>query len=215
MRYSDLATDVDETRVTTARCEATGGARWLVPYDDHDGISLLADREALRARYRDHDLGKLSMTERVLGGASVATDPTRTLTTLLQAGEIACWGTHQAGSECVAVLALEPFTRQERDENGVRSTVEAGVLRLTGPLIVAAWHSFTYGCDYGHGVIEEALEVELPPGNYGVTVHRPYAADEDTSPDEHARIPYLIELARLPDDVRATASSIPGGDGWL
>lgn len=203
MRYADAIEEGPVELRTPA-----GGARWVVPYDDYDGISLIADRDALRKRYASHDLRAQDPD------TSVCANVDGTLTTLAGAGEIACWGTHQGGGECVAVIALEPFTAEERRENGARGSVEAGILQLTSPLVVAAWHSFTYGADYQHGELE-ALTVALPLGTYLVTVHRPFAANEEDSPDEHERLPFLIELARVEDGRRAAIESVPGADGWF
>lgn len=185
--------------------------RFLVPYEDFDGISLLACRNALLARYRDHDLRLVGDND--IFTASVANDPTRTLTTLANAREIAAWGTHQAPGTCLAILSLTPFTEEELADNGVKSTVEAGCIALTGELCVGAWHSFTYGADYSHGEIA-CPRITLPEGVYRVTVHRPFRKDEERESLE--KTDFLIHLERVDAAyVSPPLDEVPGADGWL
>jgi len=186
-----------------------GSQRFLVHYEDFDGISLLADRNALLARYRDHDLKLVSD----IFIASVAANPTKTLTSLANAREIAAWGTHQPPGTCLAVISLTPFTEEELEDNGVKSTVEAGCIALTGELYVGAWHSFTYGCDYSHGELA-CPRITLPGGVYRVTVHRPFRNNEERESLE--KTDFLIHL-ELVDAAytRAQLDEVPGADGWL
>lgn len=188
-----------------------GSSRALVRYDDFDGISLVADRNALLTRYRDHDLNTVSDDD--IFTASVAANPTTTLVELANAREVASWGTHQAPGTCTAVLSFTPFTEEELAQNGVKSSLFVGCLALTGELFVGGWHSFTYGCDYRHGEIE-CPRVALPEGLYRVTVHRPFRADEERESVEETV--FLIHLER----VGATHAceelvEVPGADGWL
>lgn len=186
-----------------------GPPRLLVRYDDFDGISLLADRAALLARYRDHDLAQADDIDT----ASVAANPTATLLRLANLHEVIAWGTHQSPGPCLAVLSLAPFTADELHANGVASTLTAGCLALAGELLVGAWHSFTYGCDYRRGELD-CPRVELPSGLYRVTVHRPFRADEDRGSGEPTV--FLIHLERLttPHDPPELVE-LPGADGWL
>lgn len=188
-----------------------GSRRTLVRYDDFDGISLIADRNALLRRYRDHDLNTVSADD--IFTASVAARPSATLVELANAREVASWGTHQSPGTCTAVLSLTPFTDEELGQNGVKSTLSVGCLALTGELFVGAWHSFTYGCDYRHGEIE-CPRVALPAGLYRVTVHRPFRADEEReSMDETV---FLIHLERVAETHTCEdLVEVPGADGWL
>lgn len=188
-----------------------GRQRFMVPYDDFDGISLLACRNALLARYRAHDLNLVSDND--IFHASVAANPTKTLTSLANAREIAAWGTHQAPGTCLAVISLTPFTAEELEDNGMKSTVEAGCIALTGELFVGAWHSFTYGADYSHGEIA-CPRITLPEGVYRVIVHRPFRKDEERESLE--KTDFLIHLARVDAAyTHAPFDRIPGADGWL
>jgi hypothetical protein len=206
MRYSDLARGLEAPQtVDTPQPER----RIVVPYDDFDGISLLADHASLVARYADHDLRKAED----IFTASVAANPVATLTALATAGEVLAWGTHQSPGACFAVLSLTPFSQQERDENGMRSSLDVGVIRLSGPLSVAAWHSFTYGCDYRHGEIE-CPRVDLPLGTYRVTVHRPFGSGEDPKGLDAPMI-FLVSFARADESERVPSSAVPGADGWF
>jgi hypothetical protein len=186
-----------------------GTTRTLVRYEDFDGISLLADRNSLLARYRDHELAKAHEGDMFAG--SVATNPTTTLAELANAREATSWGTHQAPGTCTAVLSLTPFSQAELEENGVKSSLFVGCLALTGELFVGAWHSFTLGADYRHGEIE-CPRVALPEGLYGVTVHRPFSAEEEAEGD----VVFLVHLERVePGFVSENFKEIPGADGWF
>lgn len=188
-----------------------GSIRTLVRYDDFDGISLIADRNALLRRYRDHDLATVGDHE--IFTASVAAKPTVTLIALANAREVASWGTHQAPGTCTAVLSLTPFTDEELAQNGVKSSLFVGCLALTGELFVGAWHSFTYGCDYRHGAID-CPRITLPEGLYRVTVHRPFRADEEReSLDDTV---FLIHLERVGETHTCEQLvAVPGADGWI
>lgn len=188
-----------------------GTTRTLVRYEDFDGISLLADRNALLARYRDHDLSKVSDED--MFKASVTSHPTKTLLELANAREATSWGTHQSPGECIAVFSFTPFRKHELEENSIRSSLYVGHLAITGELFVGAWHSFTYGADYRHGEIE-CPRITVPEGLYRVTVHRPFSADEEAEGDDG--ITFLIHLERVQDgDVAAPLEEIPGADGWF
>jgi hypothetical protein len=163
---------------------------------------MLCDREALLALYRDHDPGH----------SSVATDPTRTLTGLANAGHALAWGTHQSPGDCVAVLAIGPFDADELEVNGMRDRLDVGFIDVRGPVFVAGWHAFTYGVDHLHGELE-APKLEVPPGYYRVTVFRPFAADEESSEDERAL--FLIQLEASPRAAVSAFTTVPGADGWF
>lgn len=186
-----------------------GTTRTLVRYEDFDGISLLADRNALLARYREHDLNKVSDED--MFKASVASNPTKTLVELANAREATAWGTHQSPGECLAVISLTPFSQEELEENGIRSSLFVGCLAVTGEVFVGAWHSFTYGADYRHGEIE-CPRITVPQGLYRVTVHRPFSAEQETDGD----VTFLIQLESVDEaDVAAPFEEIPGADGWF
>jgi hypothetical protein len=187
-----------------------GRRRLLVRYDDFDGISLIADRNALLTRYRDHDLA--TVKDEDLFTASVAANPTTTLVELANAGEVLSWGTHQSPGTCMAVVSLTPFLEEELAQNGVKSSLLVGCLELTGDLYVGGWHTFTYGCDYRHGELDCA-RVELPPGRYRVVVHRPFRADEAGEGVEGPA--FLILLERVESRTCETLVEVPGADGWF
>ena len=183
----------------------------MVRYQDFDGISLLACRNALLTRYREHDLNLVGDND--IFTASVAANPTRTLTQLANAREVAAWGTHQAPGECLAVLSFTPFTEEELADNGMKSTLDAGCIALTGEIYVGAWHAFTYGADYAHGELA-CPRVTLPEGTYRVTVHRPFRADQERESLEGTT--FLIHLERTDaEHVSAPFAEVPGADGWL
>jgi len=142
---------------------------------------------------------------------SVATRPTETLLTLANAHEVISWGTHQSPGRCVAVVSLGAFSEDELRDNAIRSSLDAGCLTLGGTLVVAAWHSFTYGADYRHGELE-APRVELPPGHYRVTVHRPFRqGDEGGEPSPV----FLVSLVAAATDACSELREVPGADGWF
>lgn len=181
--------------------------RW-VEYDDYDGISMLCDRDSLLDRYRDHDLRDSADPHL----HSVARHPIETLLDLTNQHELVAWGTHQP-SECRMILAHAPFSEEERAKHGVRSTLEVGRLVSRGAICVAAWHSFTYGCDYLHGRIESPT-VPWPAGTYAVTVHRPFAAGEPPSDTEPAI--FLVSLIPVGESTPyAPLTAVPGADGWF
>ncbi len=190
---------------------ADGSQRFMVPYEDFDGISLIACRNALLTRYRDHDLNLVSDND--IFTASVAANPTKTLTQLMSAREVAAWGTQQAPGACLAVLSFTPFTEEELADNDIKSTLDAGCITLTGELYVGAWHTFTYGADYAHGELA-CPRVTLPEGTYRVTVHRPFRKDEERESLEGTT--FLIHLERTDaEHVSASVEEVPGADGWL
>lgn len=180
-----------------------GTSRHVVRYEDFDGISLLASRDALRTRYRDHD---------AIVAPSMAMDVNATLLSLANAGEVVAWGTHQTDPR-LAVLSLTPFENDELEANGMKSTLEVGCLTLTGDLYVGAWHTLTYGCDYERGELE-CPRVSLRPGRYRVTVHRPFSATDEEGPEEATM--FMIHLERVADDAPSpTLAEVPGADGWF
>ena len=85
------------------------------------GISLLANRDALLARYRDHELKQMSDNDKLLASLIVA--PNEILTELAHAREVVAWGTHQPPGACLAVLSLTPFSAEELADNGMKSSV--------------------------------------------------------------------------------------------
>lgn len=183
-----------------------GSVRYVVPYDDYDGISLIADRDALLARYRHHDVRGEPPA------ASVTDDPTATLTALANANELVAWGTHQPIGSVVAVVSLTPFAAGELEQNRILTSIDAGCLQLNGELYVAAWHSFTYGCDHQRGEID-CPRLTLPPGRYRVTVHRPLR--EGAEPPDGTLV-FLIHLDRMADgQTCAPLTAVPGADGWF
>jgi hypothetical protein len=178
-----------------------------VAYDDYDGISMLCDQEALIQRYRDHDLRGCDDPHL----QSVTRHPIETLLDLTNRHELVAWGTHQP-NECRMVLASTPFSDDERARHGVRSTLEVGRLTVRGTLCITAWHAFTYGCDYLHGRLESP-SIPWPAGTYTVTVHRPFAADEQASDAVTVFLVALIPIAH--DTPHEPLVAVPGADGWF
>jgi hypothetical protein len=186
-----------------------GTTRTLVRYEDLQGVSLLADRNALLTRYRDHEQKQMSDNDKLLASLIVA--PTEILTELANAREVVSWGTHQPPGACLAVLSLTPFSAEELIDNGIKSSVEAGFLTLTGELFVCGLQTFTVGVAYAHGELT-CPRVTLPEGTYRVTVHRPFSAEEEAE----GAVDFLIHLERVePGFVSERLEKIPGADGWL
>lgn len=203
MRYLDLALDRANGPIELQ-------SRTVVPYDDHDGISMLCDREALLTLYRDHSLHDKDPFDP--GHPSVARDPTRTLTSLANAGHAVSWGTHQPPGECVAVLSIGPFDADELAVNGMCDRLDVGFVDVRGSVFVAGWHAFTYGADYLHGALA-APRLDIPPGYYRVTVFRPFAADEATGANERGL--FLLQLEASPRDAVSAFTTVPGADDWF
>lgn len=184
----------------------------LVRYIDHDGISLLVDENGLKRQFSGHYLPDFPDEE--LFTASVAANLHKTLCDLIASGAGAVWGTHQCDgvSAEIVVGAASP---ELLAAHGDKSSVEAGVLEVTGPVAVVGWDAFTTIADYGRGALEGSLipieTFEVPVGRYRVLVHRPFA-DTDGAFSQTAT--FVVELHPTSDDL-VTPTKTPGADGWF
>lgn len=180
----------------------------MIRYPDFDGISMLADADALARRYRDHCLAEFEDPFET----SVARDPEETLLGLADAHEALAWGTHEGAAECLAVVSLDPFTPEVLTANGMRSSLSAGWLQVEGPVFVTAWHAFTYGADYLRGVLESPT-IDIPKGLYELMVHRPFSADVE--PPAATPLTFLLELRPAKPDACRTLTAVPGADDFF
>lgn len=183
-----------------------------VAYQDTDGLSMLVDANASKKRYANHYMPDYPESEQFT--ASVAANVRKSVVGLTADGVAVAWGTHQCSAvRAEVVLGAAPPSLLET--HGARSTLDAGVIEVTGPVAVIGWGAFTYVADYGRGAIDKGFapagSVDVPVGRYRVVVHRPFTA-EDQAFDDTAT--FVIEL-HATDAPYATLEAIAGGDGWL
>ncbi|MEZ6187247.1 MAG: hypothetical protein R3F62_19820 [Planctomycetota bacterium] len=183
--------------------------RYVVSYGENEGITILLDDAACRARYAEAEFGY----------------DVEDLRELMGAHELVAFGTHQGSWPATLVLAVDDSFTPGELESVHPEPLEGGLLRLTSSLVVCDWATYTMGCDDAGEVLGERLELE--PGDYHVQIWRNFDAedvvvraprdedDEDHGEDDDDGGLYYVRLWRDPTRPVVEVPDLPGRDGWF
>ncbi|MEM6956507.1 MAG: hypothetical protein AAF645_12500 [Myxococcota bacterium] len=176
--------------------EVEGRKRWVVRFNDNDGVAILMDEAANARRH-------------VTGEFEYEIDNLRQLNGF---GELCAFGTHGGCFESIAVLAVDTdFFEDELEGNGIQDSIDGGVVDIASPLVVTDWAQYTFGndTDESEAVQVTGERVEIPHGRYRVTIYRGYGATDEEPTDL-----YMIRF-RSTSDAPAELAEMPGNDGWF